>query len=70
MRLLRKAMLLASGILALIYLVGLFLAVVTLRWSVLPGTLLRLALWTALCVYLIRRERRQVAPPSAPDPGA
>ena len=58
MKILRKVILFASGILALVNLVGVFLDAVTLHWRSIPWALLRVAGWTAVCVYLIRLDRR------------
>ncbi|MCX5795928.1 MAG: hypothetical protein NTY77_10570 [Elusimicrobia bacterium] len=63
MRLLRKIMLFACGVLALINLVGLVLDLVTLHWLGAGWALLRAAGWAAVCVYLIRLDRRVSAPP-------
>ena len=64
MKLLRKIILFASGALALVNLVGVLLHLVTFHWGAIPMALLRLAGWTAVCVFMIRLERGGAA--SAP----
>ena len=57
MKLLRKVILFVSGALALINLVGLLLHLVTFHLVGALWSLLRVAGWSAVCVYLIRLER-------------
>jgi len=61
MKLLRKILLFASGAFALLNLAGALLDLVTLHWVAAGWALLRAAGWTAVCVYLIRLDRRAAA---------
>jgi O-antigen/teichoic acid export membrane protein len=63
MRTLRKLLMYASAVFALINLVGVVLALLTLNWAGAGWSLLRAAGWTAVCVYLLRLEKN-AAPPS------
>jgi hypothetical protein len=63
MKPLRKLILFATGILALVNLVGLFLDVLTLSWRAMPWKLLHVAGWAAICVYMIILDRRGAASP-------
>ena len=64
MKIIRKIILFVSGILALRYLVGVFLDMVTFHWRAIPWALLQMAGWTAVCVYLILLDRQGAAPSS------
>ncbi|MDD5630278.1 MAG: hypothetical protein PHU21_14525 [Elusimicrobia bacterium] len=63
MKIFRRIIMFATGILALVNLVGVVLVVMTRNWGALPWALLRLAIWAGICVYLIRLDRRAAAPP-------
>lgn len=65
MKILRMIMLIGTGLLALVQVVGLVLHVAAAEYQAIPWTLVRLAVWGGLCWYVYGLIKKDAAAPPA-----